>query len=120
MVFLAIGNGAIRQLGYGKFMSELIAHQLSCFTAIIVFFLYTFFLASRWPLEQSRQAWVVGTIWLILTIAFEFAFGHYMAKQPWDKLLNDYNILAGRLWSFVLVAVACMPYAVYKIRSRRG
>ncbi len=117
MVFIAMANGAIRQLGYGKLTTELAAHQISCLTGIFLFFIYTFFLFGRWPLENPRQAFLVGLLWLLLTIAFEFIFGHYIANQPWSKLVHDYNILAGRLWSVVLIAVACMPYATYKIRS---
>lgn len=118
MVFIAIANGAVRQLGYGKFMSELSAHRISCFTGIIIFFLYTLFLVSRWPFEKPRQAWFVGIIWLILTVAFEFIFGHYIACKPWSELFHDYNVPEGRLWSLVLIALLCMPYAAYRMRAR--
>jgi hypothetical protein len=40
MVFIAMANGAIRQLGYGKLLGELSAHQLSCLTGIMLFLLY--------------------------------------------------------------------------------
>lgn len=120
MIFIAIANGAVRQLGYGKVMSELSAHQIFCITGITLFFLYTFFLGRLWPLEKPGQARMVGVIWLMLTVAFEFIFGHYAAHQPWSRLFHDYNILAGRLWSLVLVVVAILPYAVYRMRSRQG
>jgi hypothetical protein len=105
MVFIAIANGAIRQLGYGKLLGELSAHQLSCLTGITFFLLYTWCLSLYRPLESSRQAFTIGLIWLILTIAFEFLFMHYGAKVPRGKLLRDYNILEGRLWVLVLFAV---------------
>ena len=114
MVFIAIANGAIRQLGYEKLLGALSAHQLSCLTGIILFLLYTGCLSLYWPLESSRQAFTIGLIWLILTIAFEFLFMHYGAKVPWDKLLQDYNILAGRLWVLVLFAVFMAPYMVFR------
>ena len=117
MVFIAIANGAIRQLGYEKLLGELSAHQLSCLTGIMLFLLYTGCLSLYWPLESSRQAFTIGLIWLILTIAFEFLFMHYGAKVPWGKLLQDYNILEGRLWVLVLFAVFMAPYVVFRIRS---
>ena len=117
MVFIAIVNGGVRQLAYGKFLSELSAHQLSCLTGTILFFLYTWFLNSRWPLESTRQALIIGLIWLGLTIVFEFLFGHYAAKLPWSRLLHDYNIFAGRLWVLVLIVVAALPYAIFRIKS---
>jgi hypothetical protein len=117
MVLIAIANGAIRQLGYGKLLGELSAHQLSCLTGIMLFLLYTWSLSLYWPLESSRQAFTIGSIWLILTIAFEFLFMHFGAKVPWGKLLQDYNILEGRLWVLVLFAVFMAPYVVFRIRS---
>jgi hypothetical protein len=39
MVFIAIANGTLRQLVYGKYMDDLSAHQISCFTGIILFFI---------------------------------------------------------------------------------
>ena len=117
MVFIGIVNGAIRQFGYGRFLNELFAHQVSSVMGIIVFGSYIWTLSILWPLESSYQAFVVGLIWLGLTISFEFLFGHYVAKHPWSRLIHDYNILEGRLWSLVLIAVAVAPYVIYKIRS---
>ena len=117
MVFIAIANGAVRQLGYENLLGELSAHQLSCLTGIMLFLVYAWCLSLYWPLESSRQAFTIGLIWLILTIAFEFLFMQYGAKVPWGKLLQDYNILEGRLWVLVLFAVFMAPYVVFRIRS---
>jgi len=114
MVFIGVLNGVIRQFGYGKFLNELLAHQGSCVTGIILFGLYIWFLSLHWPLESSRQALVVGLIWLGLTVSFEFLFGHYVAKHTWNKLICDYNILEGRLWALVLIAISIAPYVIYK------
>ncbi len=117
MVFIAIANGAVRQLGYGKVLNELYAHQVSCLTGIMLFLAYTWCLSLYWPLESSNQALTIGLIWLVLTIAFEFLFGRYAAGASWRKLLHDYNILQARLWILVLVAVLLAPYVVYRMRS---
>ena len=117
MVFIAMANGAVRQLGYGKLLNELPAHQLSCLTGIALFFIYTWCLSLYWPLESSKQALTIGLLWLALTVAFEFLFMHYGAKVSWDKLFHDYNVLAGRLWVVVLISVFLLPYGVFKLRS---
>jgi hypothetical protein len=117
MVFIGILNGAIRQFGYGRFLSELFAHQVSSVTGIILFGSYVWILSIRWPLESSYQALVIGLIWLGLTVFFEFSFGHYVAKHPWSRLLHDYNILKGRLWCLVLTSITIAPYVMYKIGS---
>ena len=116
MVFIGIVNGAIRQFGYGRFLAELFAHQVSSVTGIILFGSYIWILSLRWPLESSCQAFTVGLIWLGLTVSFEFLFGRYVAKHPWSRLLHDYNIFEGRLWSVVLIAITIAPYMMYRIK----
>ncbi|MFO7570692.1 MAG: hypothetical protein R6W75_12940 [Smithellaceae bacterium] len=118
MVFIAILNGMLRQYGYSPFMAELTAHQVSCVTGIGLFFLYTWGLSRFWPLSSARQSWIIGGIWLILTVAFEFIFGLYAAGHSLARLLADYNLAEGRLWPLVLAAVALLPYTVYRMRRK--
>ncbi len=119
MVFIAIANGAFRQSVFAGALPELQAHQLSCLTGILLFSAYAWAISLRWPLQSIRQALRVGLIWLALTVAFEFIFGHYVVRQSWVKLLQDYNVLAGRLWVAVLLSVALLPAMVFKMRSCR-
>jgi hypothetical protein len=117
MVLIAIINGAIRGLSYGKFLSELRAHQLSSVSGIILFGLYIWFLSRRWRLESPTQAIAIGLLWLCLTIAFEFLFGHYVMGHSWNRLTHDYNVLEGRLWILVLSWIAIAPSTFYKLQS---
>jgi hypothetical protein len=50
-----------------------------------------------WRPGSARHALTIGLVWLGMTAAFEFLFGHYMAKRPWRDLLHDYNLCAGRV-----------------------
>jgi hypothetical protein len=117
MVFIAIVNGIFRESVFAKTLPELRAHQLSCLTGVLLFFAYTWLISFKWPLQSAKQAMAVGVVWLCLTVAFEFSFGHYLLQHSWEKLFQDYNILAGRLWTFVLLAVTFLPLLVFKIRS---
>lgn len=115
MPLIGIINGSIRQFGYGKFMSELTAHQISTLTGIILFGLYVWFLSRLWRIKSSSQALTIGVMWLSLTVAFEFVFGHYVMGNPWCRLLHDYNLLEGRLWVLVLIWITIAPL-VFKTR----
>jgi hypothetical protein len=53
---------------------------------------------------------------LLLTIGFEFIFGHFVMGNPWPLLLRDYNILAGRLWVVVLIWITIAPFVLYQVR----
>ena len=50
MIFIGILNGVIRQFVYGRFLSELLAHQVSSVTGIILFGLYIWILRLHLPL----------------------------------------------------------------------
>lgn len=115
--FIGILNGAARELGYGRFMRELTAHQVSTLTGIVLFGLCTLGLSYIWKIRSSGQALAIGLIWLALTIAFEFLFGHYVLGHPWSRLFHDYNLLAGRVWVLVLIWITIAPYTVYRLRS---
>ena len=112
---IAIINGTVRNFGYGPYMSELLAHQISCATGILLFAAYFWLLNKRWTITNTQQSLQIGASWLILTILFEFVFGHYMMGHSWAYLLADYNIFAGRFWSFVLLWTAIQPYVIYRV-----
>lgn len=117
MVILAIVNGAVREKLYGPFMGELSAHQLSTLSGIILFGLYIWILTGIWRIETSNQAFVIGIMWVIMTVLFEFIFDHFIMNHPWGKLFHDYNLLEGRVWLLVLIWTAIAPYVFYRIRS---
>jgi hypothetical protein len=111
---VAVANGLLREATYGKHVSELSAHQISTGTAILFTGLLVWVFSRFWPIESSAQAWVIGILWLLATVAFEFGFGHFVAGHSWSKLLADYNIFNGRIWLLFLVWIMVMPYVFYK------
>lgn len=114
LAVIAIFNGVIREYTYGKWVSQLAAHQISTFTAIILTALFVRFMHQMWPIESSNQAWVIGGVWLVMTILFEFGFGHFVVGHTWSRLFSDYNLLTGHVWVLFLLWVLVVPYVVYK------
>lgn len=110
---IAVINGIIRNLLYQPSLGDHLAHQISTFILIILIFLFSYYFWRR-DIRQlsSRQLLFIGLIWLILTEAFEFLAGHYLFGNPWNKILADYNILAGRLWLLVIITTFIAPYLI--------
>jgi hypothetical protein len=120
MMVLAIANGAIREFMYRPYVGELAAHQISTIILLVLYTLYLAILMSRWPVNAASQAWIIGGMWLLLTLLFEFGFGHFVTGSSWDKLLHDYNLLAGRVWVFVPVWIFTGPYFLFLLlRSKQ-
>ncbi len=118
IAIVAIANGIVRQSTYGKVLPELTAHQISTVTAIFATGLAVWGVGRLWPIETSSQAWTIGLSWLLLTVAFEFGFGHYVVGHSWEKLFADYNVLNGRVWSLFLVWIVVMPFVIFKLSTR--
>jgi hypothetical protein len=69
-----------------------------------------FYLILRaFPTTSVVHAITVGAVWTLMTLAFEFTFGRWVAKHPWQRLLRDDNLAAGRLWSLVLLSIFLAP-----------
>ena len=116
--FLAIFNATLRELIYKKPLGDLTAHQVSTATGIIFFAIVFYLIFKRWKIESVQHAIIIGLVWLVLTILFEFGFGHYIMGNPWEKLLHDYNLAEGRVWSLFLVWITIAPYIFYKIFNK--
>ena len=116
MLILAIINGIMRNGVYGpRIGNELLAHQISTVT-IIIMFLSVMYIFFKWTSAEytKKDLVAIGVLWVVLTIGFEFIFGHYIMGNPWSKLFHDYNILEGRVWSLVLLTTLVGPYFVGK------
>lgn len=114
MIIIGITNGILRESTYGKYLNELRAHQVSTALGVCLFGLYIWVLTRFWHIQSSQQAIAIGLIWLGLTVVFEFTFGRYIAGHSWSQLFRDYNLLAGRVWIFVLIWIAIAPLLFYR------
>ena len=113
---IMIANGVARQSLYGSSMSELLAHQVSTITGVILLLAYTWLLLPRLGIDSPRRAWMAGGLWLGLTVVFEFGFGHFVAGHSWSRLFQDYSLLEGRVWSLFLVVVFVAPWLALRVR----
>ena len=120
LAVVAVANGIVRESTYGKVVSELAAHQLSTVTGILASGAVVWLVNRVWPIESAAQAWIIGSLWLVCTVAFEFGFGHYVAGHSWERLLADYNLFAGRVWALFLLWVLVLPYVVFTLADRNG
>ncbi len=118
MVVIAVANGAVREAWYGKRLTELSAHQIATGSGLLLLGAYIWVIIRLWPPESPKEALAVGLIWQVLTIGFEFLFGHYVARHSWSRLFHDYNVVAGRVWVLVLIWVAIAPYVFLRLQRQ--
>jgi len=113
---LAIINAGVREGVYKPVVGDLAAHQISTIIFVTVILVVTYLILKFANLELSdSEALLMGTIWLVSTIIFEFIAGHYAFGNSWEKLFADYNILEGRIWLLVLLTTLLSPYLTNKL-----
>ena len=94
---------------------EQTAHQIGTLLFLILQFLIIYLFVKRIKLTETYIALFIGIFWLVLTIIFEFLFGHFVIGHSWEKLFADYNIFKGRLWLLVLLNNVIAPIISSKI-----
>lgn len=114
MLIIAVVNGAARDLWYKKNTGELLGHQISTISLIILFGFYIYLVIDKLPPDTEKQAMFIGLLWLILTLIFEFGFG-LIRGNSWQKLLSDYNIFKGHIWILILIWTTIAPYLFFKL-----
>lgn len=120
MIPIAFGNGTLRQFGYGPWLGELAAHQLSCVTAVVAFGVLIVAASRRWAFAGYGHALWVGGLWAVLTVAFETGLGR-MRGMAWREVLADYALWDGHLWGVVVAFILLAPVLVVSFeRARRN
>jgi hypothetical protein len=119
VVGIAFVNGVLHRV-YEPAVGELLAHQVSCVVLLALLAPWAVRTDRRHPLPSVPAALQVGLMWSSASVAFEFAFGHYVNKDSWSKLLEAYDLLDGRLWLLDVVGIAAAPALARAWRVRRG
>lgn len=116
MIALALANAAIRQLIFIKYFTELRAHQLSTITLMLFCSVYVWLIFSFLNIQKSGQAFRIGLMWMILTIAFEFSLGR-LTNHLWTEMLQQYNLLTGHIWPLFLLWLLFLPLLFYVVKK---
>ncbi len=114
IVPVAIVNGMLRDVVLAPYLGDPAARAISCVTLAAAVLVVAWMSIAWIGPRTAGAAWMVGVIWLNLTLAFEFLAGHYVFGTPWAALRADYNIFAGRLWVLVLAAALTGPRIMFR------
>ena len=115
---VAILNGGLREYVLVKTIGEKWALPVSGITLSACIFLITWLLLPRTiKAFTSKDGWLIGVGWALLTIAFEFAAGLAEGSTTVSELLAAYNPLSGNLWLLVLATTLLSPIIVKHIHN---
>ncbi|QSG07204.1 hypothetical protein [Halapricum desulfuricans] len=117
---LAVVNGILREALLAPAFGDGVAHVLSTLVLAAAVATVAALYVRRFAREADRRTLLsIGGLWTVLTLAFEFGFGHYVAGKSWAVLLADYDVLAGRIWVLVPVTLLVAPLVAARYFQRR-
>lgn len=115
-VVIAVVNGAVRETVIAPRLGAVRGGQGSAILLALLILLLTY-LSIRWVAPRdARDAWLVGTFWLILILVFEFGLGRVQGT-PWSVMLEEYRFWAGKLWVLVLLSATTAPFLTGRLRQ---
>jgi hypothetical protein len=110
-------NGFVREAVLIPRLGDVAGRAIST-VALSAFIVILTWACIGWIAPRSTsQAWMVGVMWVAFTLAFEFLAGHYLFHNAWDRLLEDYNLLRGRIWILVLFTTLVSPRVCAGLRN---
>jgi len=117
----AVANGALGLLVIQPWAGEYGNHLYK--SIVMLAFIYLV-LVKFWKIV-GLQNWKGRAVWLGLflmglSVGFEFVFFHYVIGESWQRLLADYHLWRGRLWTLVLTADLVLPYLVARSMAKAG
>ena len=116
LALLAVLNGILRQFVLVPELGPVAGLRISGLLLAAVIPLVAW-LTLPWygPLPSRQYGWI-GCVWLVMTLIFEFGFGHFIAHQSWTGMLGAYDLSKGNLWSLVLLATLVSPWLAARLR----
>lgn len=120
IVIAAIINGVIREKLIVPMAGIETALPLSGVTLSIIIFLISLASVSFIGAMETKTFLTIGVLWVLLTLSFEFLFGHYVVGKPWKEIMQVFNMQKGDLFVVVLFVTALSPWVAAKIRGIGG
>jgi len=104
-----IANGIFRETVLVQLLGRPGAEPVSIALGIIVMLLATRPFLVRWASPDPKGLVRIGSIWLAMTLVFEFTFGHYVDGQSWAEIGRAYRVWDGEMWPVALLTILFAP-----------
>ena len=114
---IGVANGIARGALYEGRVGPRRAQYISTAALLMLLTTYMALLTRRWPLPTRQSAVLVGVVWSVLTVGFEFGLGRVVVGDSWSKLLDQYAFWRGNAWIAVPMWIAIGPAVLRRLRS---
>jgi hypothetical protein len=117
IALLAIANGLVRETVLVSTLGPSIALPVSGMLLSLIVFIVTYLSFPLFAKNKSLTYFLIGLQWVLMTLLFEFLFGHYVVGRSWSDIIQVFNIMKGNLFIIVLIVSLFSPLLVAKIKD---
>ncbi len=117
MVLVAILNGLARDLLFAPALGGAVALPLSGVTLSLLILAVVWFARPLFAVLSPGACLWLGLGWVLLTLAFEYLFGHFVAGKSWEAINRVFDLAGGNLFSLVLLVTLVAPWLVTRFRG---
>jgi hypothetical protein len=117
IVIAAIINGAIREKLLIPLIGSDVSIPLSGITLSVLVLIITYFTITFLGELKARVYVFIGLFWIILTVAFEYLFGHYVIGKTWYEINQIFSLRQGNLFIVALIVTASSPWVAAKLHG---
>jgi hypothetical protein len=117
MVIIAIANGLFRD----KVLSPLLGPNVALPVSGVLLAVFIFAVCYVWlptiGKQPASQFLFIGLLWVVLTLGFEFLFGHYVVGKSWRDIVQVFDATDGNLFLLVMIVTLLSPLLAAKLRG---
>ena len=113
----AMVNGVARQQLMVPLFGNDLALSLSGITLSLLVLVIAWLTVPLLGARHPAALLAVGALWVALTLAFEYLFGHYVLDKPWQQIHRVFDIAGGDLFALVLLVAAVAPWLTARLRG---
>jgi hypothetical protein len=81
-------HGTLRAIFLVPVVGDLRSRQIGVFTGSILILAAAYLLVPWLHAANTKSLISVGALWVALTVAFEFTFGHWVFGRSWEDLAS--------------------------------
>lgn len=117
LAMVAVLNGLLRETVLAPVLGERLALPVSGILLSTLLILVVYLAQPRLGVTDTRSCFLLGLLWLAMTLCFEYLFGHYIAGKAWSEIHQVFNPAGGNLFLLVMLATLTAPWLAAKLRG---
>ena len=119
IIFAESIHGTLRQIFLAPLIGDFPARRIAFFVGMLLIFLIVYFFIRWIAAPTAKSLLLVGLLWAILTLFFEFALGFLILGYSRERVLEDYEVSRGGLMAFGLLFMTFAPLFAAKLRGAK-